>query len=356
MKKDTSVAMRTVGLDLGDTYSHFCVLDDDGEIVEQGRLRTTGTALQERFAQGPPLRVALEVGTHSPWISRLLASLGHEVIVTGGQGIPAVKRGRRKSDPSDAESLARLARVDPKLLRPVKHRSASAQQDLAVIRSRAALVRARSLLVNPVRGTVKTSGSRLQRTSTASFARQALPQLPEELRAALLPVLAAVSEVSRQIRELERRIDQLVAQRYPEARQVSQVAGVGPITSLAYVLTLEDPRRFRSRQVGAYLGMVPRKEQSGNRDPELRISKAGNKLLRGLLVQSAQYILGPFGPDSDLRRWGLALAKRGGKASKRRALVAVARRLSVLLHALWVSGTEYEPLRQAQAKAKAQAA
>jgi len=352
MREDTSVAAgQTIGLDLGDRFSQVCVLDEQGEVIEQARVRTTSAALQQRFAQLGSTRVALEVGTHSPWVSRLLAGFGHEVVVASGQGIPAVKRCRRKTDESDAEALARLARSDPRLLLPVRHRSASAQEDLAVIRSRAVLVRTRTQLVNHVRGIAKAVGTMIRRASPASFQRQVLPQLPDALRPALVPVLACIEHLSTQIREADRRVEYLIEQRHLEARRLQAVPGVGPITALTYVLTLDDPRRFRSRDVGAYLGLVPRKQQSGGRDPELRISKTGNVLLRTLLVQCAQHILGPFGKDCDLRRWGLALAARGGRTSKRRAIVAVARRLAVLLHALWISGTPYEPLRHAQAQA-----
>jgi transposase len=352
MEEHTSVATgQTVGLDLGDRFSQVCVLDAQGEVIEQARVRTTSAALQQRFAQLPPTRVALEVGTHSPWISRLLTSCGHEVVVASGQGIPAVKRCRRKTDESDAEALARLARSDPRLLLPIQHRSLTAQQDLAVIRSRAVLVRARAQLVNHVRGSAKAVGVVIRRGSTPSFARQALPQVPEALRPALLPVLASLELLNEQIRELDRHVEQLLESRYPQARRLQAVQGVGPITALTYVLTLEDPRRFKSRDVGAYLGLVPRKRQSGAHDPELHISKTGNAVLRSLLVQCGHYILGRFGEDCDLRRWGLALAARGGKTSKRRAVVAVARRLAVLLHALWISDAAYEPLRQADAQA-----
>lgn len=127
------------------------------------------------------------------------------------------------------------------------------------------------------------------------------------------------------------------------------MAGVGPVTALTYVLTIDDPARFRkSRAVGSYLGLACRRSQSGDKDPELRITKAGDPALRFLLVQAAHYILGPFGPDTDLKRWGLALATRGRKNARKRAVVAVARKLGVLLHRLWVTGTVYEPLRNSE--------
>ena len=131
-----------------------------------------------------------------------------------------------------------------------------------------------------------------------------------------------------------------------------QVKGVGPITALAYGLTLENAEHFaKSRAVGPYLGLVPKQEDSGESQPQLGISKAGDTMVRKLLVGSAHYILGPFGPDTDLRGYGLRLCERGGKNAKKRAAVAVARKLAVLLHRLWVSGEVYEPLGYASSRA-----
>jgi transposase len=168
------------------------------------------------------------------------------------------------------------------------------------------------------------------------------------LFAGLEPLLETVDHLTRTIRRMDREIERLGQERYPETQLLRQVTGVGPITALYYVLTLEDPNRFaKSRSVGAYLGLCPKQRDSGTQQPQLRITKAGDVLLRRLLVNAAQYILGPFGPDTDLRRAGLRMAERGGKAAKKRAVVAVARRRAVLLHRLWVTGEEYESLRQA---------
>jgi transposase len=162
----------------------------------------------------------------------------------------------------------------------------------------------------------------------------------------MVSLVAMVHELTLQIRGLEREIEALCEQSYPETQRLRQVSGVGALTSLAYVLTIEDPQRFRrSRSVGAYLGLQPRRRQSGEQDPLLRITKAGDPFLRRLLVQSGHYILGPFGPDTDLRRFGLRLMARGGRAGRKKALVAVARKLAVLLHRLWVTGETYEALR-----------
>ena len=272
------------------------------------------------------------------------------MIVANSFRLKVISQSNRKSDQADAELLARFARADPELLCPVRHRGKQARQDLQLLRSREALVSARVELVNHVRGAVKASGRRLPACSTASFHRKIPANLPRELVPAFQPLIEAIETLTQQIREYDARIAHACEHRYPETNRLRQVAGVGPITALCFLLTLDDPTRFHSsRMVGAYLGLQPRRRQSGDRDPNLGITKAGDEHLRRLLVNAAQYILGPFGPDTDLKRWGLELASRGGSGGKQRAVIAVARKLAVLLHALWVSGEDYEPLRQASA-------
>ncbi|NIM51351.1 MAG: IS110 family transposase [Gemmatimonadales bacterium] len=344
----------TVGLDLGDRHSQFCLVDENSGVVEEGRLRTTSVALHREFAERPPMRIVIEVGTHSPWVSRLLEHCGHEVLVANARKIRLIFVNDNKNDRIDAESLARVGRLDPQLLCPIRHRGAQAQVDLATLRSRDSLVRARTQLINHVRGAVKAVGGRLPRSSAPAFPRKVAEHIPAELRTTLNPVLEMIGRLSCEIRAADRRVERLAAERYPETERLKQVAGVGPITSLCFVLTLEDPTRFpNSRAVGAYLGMRPKRRDSGARSPQLRISKRGDTMLRRLLVGSAQYILGPFGPDCDLQRWGLRLAQRGGKNAKKRAVVAVARKLSCMLHSLWINGTEYEPFRSEKAKTAA---
>ncbi len=342
-----STATVTVGLDLGDRFSSGCVLEtESGEMREEWRLPTTRKGLARYFEGKPAMRIALEVGTHSPWVSRLLVSWGHEVLVANPRKVRLIAHNRRKSDRFDGRTLARLARLDPELLWPVRHRSSGCQQDLAVLRARAALVRARTLLVNHLRGAVKSSGGRLPSCSAASLSRQAGPCVPEGLQSTLEPILAVLGELTEQIHNYDRQVEAL-SKTYPESAALRQIAGVGSLTSLAFVLTLEDPARFaQSRQVGAYLGLTPGTRQSGECDPQMHITREGDPFLRQLLVQAAHYILGPFGPDCELRRHGLRLAQRGGKAAKKRAAVAVARKLAVVLHRLWLTQQCYEPLRE----------
>jgi transposase len=312
--------------------------------------------LQEVFGAMPRSRIALEIGTHSPWISRLLSELGHEVIVANARKVRLIGESRQKDDRLDAQTLARLARIDPQLLSPVKHRSAKAQADLTVIRARAGLVRARTALVNTARGLAKSYGKRLRGCNVRNMNPEKAEGLSPELQRALEPLLAGIEAVSERICEYNERIEQLAQQSYPQTALLKQVKGVGTLIALTYMLTLEDPHRFQSRDVGCYLGLQPGRRNSGRSEPQLHISKEGDPYLRTLLVQGAQHILGPFGVDCDLRRWGLKLAERGGRNGKKRAIVATARKLAVLLHRLWVSGEVYAPLHNSSRTTVAAAA
>jgi transposase len=337
----------TVGVDLGDQWSHYCILGLEGETLAEGQLRTTQQDVAEFFRALNAARVAMEVGTHSAWVREVICSYGHEVLVANPRLMEGSKRRKRKNDRIDANKLARLGRVDPESLHPIEHRSAEVRQDLVMLRARDALVAARTELINATRGLVKSMGARLPKCSSPSFAQKVEEAVPAQLREALLPLVRMTAALSDCINGYDEKIEKLASEKYGHTALLRQVKGVGPITALAYVLTLENPERFvKSRDVGPYLGLVPKQEDSGESQPQLGISKSGDTMLRKLLVGSAHYILGPFGPDTDLRRYGLRLCERGGKNAKKRAAVAVARKLAVLRHCLWVSGEVYEPLRQ----------
>src|SRR5438105_6009388 len=313
--------------------------------------------MREVFGSMPRCRIALETGTHSPWVSRLVSELGHEVIVAHARNVRLIGESRKKDDRLDAQTLARLARIDPQLLCPVKHRSAKAQADLTVIRARAGLVRARTALVNTARGLAKSYGERLRGCNVRNMNPEKAEALNPELQAALEPLLNGIESLSERFVEYNDRIENLAQQSYRQVAVLKQIKGVGTLIALTFLLTLEDPHRFhKSRDVGGYLGLQPGRRNSGQSEPQMHISKEGDPYLRTLLVQGAQHILGPFGPDSDLRRWGLKLAERGGKSGKKRAIIATARKLAVLLHHLWVSGKVYDPLHNSSRVAIAAAA
>jgi transposase len=339
----------TIGMDLGDCWSFYCVLDEAGKIILEQKVAMTPEAMKQTFSKIPHGLIAMETGTHSPWVSRLLTELGYKVIVAPAQKVQLITKSNRKDDRHDARTLARLARIDPELLGPVRHRSAQAQIHLTVIRARAELVRARTALVNAARGLVKSYGQRLPKCGTQQVNRELAAGLHAELREALEPLLQEVESLNERIQEYDERMEKIAKESYPHVELLKQVKGVGTQIALTYVLTLDEPHRFpKSREVGCFLGLCPGRRHSGESQPQMNISKEGDRYLRTMLVQGAHYILGPFGEDSDLRRWGLKLAARGGKNAKKRAVVAVARKLAVLLHRLWVSGEVYEPLRNSQ--------
>jgi transposase len=342
-----------IGCDIGDKQSHLCVVDGRGHVTARARLRTSREAFEAWFGSCAKARVTLEVGVHSRWVSDLLRALGHEVVVANARNVQLITKSQRKTDRRDAELLARLGRYDPFLLGPVKHRGQRAHADLAVIKARDALVTVRTRLVNHARGLVKPFGGRLPKCTAETFARKAREAVPPELEPALAPIFECLQEIQRRIFAFEQLIEKMAKEQYPETARLRQVDRVGPITSLAFVLTLEDPARFpKSRTVGAYLGLAAGSHQSGDSDPEKRITKAGDPLLRRMLVQCAQQVL-VFGRDSDLRRWGLALAARGKKAARKRAVVALARKLATLLHHLWATGAVYDPFHTSRLNAAA---
>jgi transposase len=327
--KNVSQPKLTIGLDLGDRSSWYCVLDEAGGVLLEQKLSTTPKAMKEVFGGMPRCRIGLETGMHSPWVSRLLSELGHEVIVAHARNVRLIGESRKKDDRLDAQTLARLARID-----------------LTLIRARAGLVRARTALVNTARGLAKSYGERLRGCNVRNMNPEKAEGLSPELQRALEPLLAGIESLSERIREYNERIEELAQKSYPQVALLKQIKGVGTLIALTFLLTLEDPHRFRkSRDVGCYLGLQPGRRNSGQSEPQMHISKEGDPYLRTLLVQGAHHILGPFGADSDLRRWGLKLAERGGRNGKKRAIIATARKLAVLLHRLWVSGEVYEPLR-----------
>jgi transposase len=343
----------TVGLDLGDRTSRYCILNEAGEKASEDQLPTTKTGLDSLFAKMASCRIALEVGTHSPWVSRQLAALGHEVIVANPRKVKLITQSMKKNDRMDAEQLARLARVDPKLLAPIRHRGPEAQADLAIIRARAEVVDSRTKLINAARGLVKPMGERLK-SCDADYVKESLADgLSEATQQVIRPLLKSVEELTKQIGVYEKKIQE-IAKRYPETKVLKQVNGVGTLIALTYMLTLEDAERFEhSRDVGPYLGLTRKLRDSGDSQPELGISKAGDKLLRRMLVQGAHCILRDGAPDCDLKDWGMkkvqagagkpGVGKKSSKRRKKKAAVAVARKLAVLLHRLWVTGEVYDP-------------
>jgi transposase len=336
-----------IGMDQSDKKSEICEMNySTGKIIRRTNVANDGESLSTFFSQYPhpkKIMVAMEAGTHSPWISALLSDIGFNVIIGNPRKLKFIWKSDKKSDRRDAEMLAKIARFDTELFYPISHRSRESQSVLAVIKARDALVKTRTMLITSVRGMLKSMGYRPPSCSSPSFAEKIMKEMPEEYVYAMHGTLDIIGQVSQTIKDYNKKLKNLSQEKYPETKILQQINGVGPITSLAFILTLEDPGRFsKSRHVGCYLGLVPRRDQSGEVDKQLGITKAGNTYLRSLLVQCAQYILGPFGEDCELRRFGEKLAARGGKAAKKKALIAVARKLSILLHRLWADNATYE--------------
>jgi transposase len=335
---------------LGDKTSRYFVLDSEGAVKAERSVPTTKKGMSQAFANMVCSRIAMEVGTHSPWVSRLLQSFGHEVIVANARRVRLISHSSRKNDKQDAKLLARLARVDPSLLSPIRHRGEQAQEHLAMIKARAALVEGRTALVNTARGLTKPFGERLGKCDADQMGVGKLAGLPAGLQTVLEPLLVTVETMTENIQGYDKQLAEIARGHYPETALLEQISGVGQLIALTFILTLDDPNRFRrSREVGCFLGLRPKQRDSGESQPQLGISKEGDVYLRKLLVQGAHCILSRRGPDTDLKRWGLKLAGQGNKNAKKRALVAVARKLAILLHHLWVTGEVYEPLRNSQA-------
>ena len=280
----------TIGLDLSDKTGLFVVIDAAGAVVQEGKVMLTRTGVAGVFGARQPCRIAIEVGTHSPWLSRELEGLGYEVIVANARQVGLIARGRKKTDRVDAETLARAARFDPRLLKPIHHRGEEAQADLAMLRARKALLQSRTRLVVSARGMVKAVGGRLPKCSADYFVAKVRDHLPQLLRPALEPLLVAIAQLTEQIKGMTRDLKKLAEQRYPETHLLSQVPGVGLICSLTYVLTLEEPARFgRSRQVGAYLGLTARQHRSRRAEAAAADHQVRRCLPGSVLVQSAQH-------------------------------------------------------------------
>jgi transposase len=347
--KRTTRGMRYIGLDIGDRFSHYAVRNSVGAILEEKRLPSTEVALRKSFTPFKGNRLLMEVGTHSPWMQRVLRELGIDARVCEARSAAEANRYGRKTDVRDARLLSELLRTDSHLVRLVEHRSTEDQATWAVIQSRDALVRSRTALVNQARGICKSWGRRLPGCTTSAFNAQTWFHVPEELRPALSPLYEQILETTERINEYDKKIAACIQETHPEVERLTEIHGVGNLTALAFVLAVGNVKRFqRSRDIGAYFGLVPKKRASGDVDPQLGISKRGNETVRRLLVGAAHYILGPFNKtESDLRTFGVRI-QGGGTDSrrKRRAVVAVARKLAVVMGALLINEQPYRAVRK----------
>lgn len=345
----------TIGIDVGDQRSHSCVVDASRTVLEEFSFATAELERCRKLRR-EPCQIILEVGPHSRWMQKSLERLGHTVRVVDARKIQLISRSNTKTDKRDARTLAQLGAGVPELLGDIKHRSEQAQADLTVLLTRDHFIQLRTATINRVRGVLKSTGVKVPRMSTKVFHARVDKLVPARLQSGVLPLLEELKTLHQRIRALDKEIGS-IAERYPAVAKLIAVQGVGTLTALAFVLSLDDPSRFRkSRDVGPFIGLTPRKRASGEADPQLSITRSGNPYLRRILVQAAHYILGPFGPDCLLRCHGMRIHASGGKHAKKRAAVAVARKLAVVLHRLWMSETPYDPWHGAQAPATADGA
>lgn len=356
MKKFTftagTSAKKTLGFDLGDRRSHYCLLDRKGREIDQAVVETTPPSLKAFFKRMKGVRLVLEMGTHACWIADLAEEVGLEVLIANPRSFELLTKSYRKTDARDCQLLADAGRMSPQLLSPIVRRPKECRVDLSALRSRKCLVECRTKLVNHVRGVLKFHALRAPSCSPESFHRKVLAVIPKELEMALLPAVQSVEFMNQQIKSLEVQTEKMAKERYPITSTFEDVAGVGTIVSSTFAMTIGDPDRFPdARTVGAYIGMVPRQQSSGDSTPELSITKAGDGEVRRTLTIASNYIMGPFGPDCDLRRFGLRMidnGRRKGKNAKKRAIIAVARKLAVLLLHLWKTGAKYDPFHLAR--------
>jgi len=326
----------TIGIDLGDKSHETCTINPEGEIVERGSLLNNKDDLLRFSCDNQGATIIMEAGCHSPWISRLFTQQSHKVIVANPRKLRAIYESDHKNDQRDAEMLARIGRFDRKLLYGIDHKSEEHQRALKIIDARDVLVSARVKLINSVRGSLKSLGIILQsRWSSDAFARKAAEFLEDEDYALVAPLLETIADLTERIKAEDKRIDAMIDKDYPAAQKLMSIPGVGPITALSFVLIIGSPDRFdKAREVGPYLGLVPGRDQSGDTDKPMRITKAGNRMLRRLLVSCAQYTLGKFGPDSELKESGQRKIATGSKIAKKKAVIKTARKLAVLMLAL----------------------
>ena len=348
----TSTVQACLGLDLGDEKSHYCLVGCEGEVELRGVVPTERGALAGLVGGLPAARVVIEASTHSHWVASLMRSLRAEVYVANPRRLPLITRSSRKNDRNDAEQLARIGRLDVELLSPVQLRNDECMRERARLRSRSLLVRTRVRVINSIRSTLKVFGLKVPRCA-AQYASQRFPAaIPPDLQSIIDPLVLTLQTLDEQIQRFDREVALQAKQHFPATSALQQVHGVGPQVSLSFVTTLVDPRRFKNaRSVGAFVGLTPRSHQSGQRDPRLGVSKEGDPALRSLLVTAATHILRKSSPDSDLKRYGRRIAASGTPRDKNRARIAVARKLAVLLHRLWLTGEVYEPLRNAKVAA-----
>jgi len=336
-----------IGMDVSEKSIEICALSSKSDMSKNIKIANTPKSVN-KFIDGYTgdksfLVFAIETGTHSPWLEELISMKGCKVYVCNARKLRMIWQSDQKSDTRDATMLANMLKFNPKLLYPIKHQKKETRIDLSVIKCRDALVRSRTSMMNCIRGQLRSFGVDTSSLKPYNFSSLAAKIIPNELRCTMDGILAQIKLLELEIRNYDKKIEEL-CKKYPVTEKFRNIKGVGPLVSLVFALIISNPERFkRGRHLSSYLGLVPRRYQSGATDRQLSITKAGNCLLRRLLVQSANYIMGPFGQECDLREFGMKIRARGNNIAKKKAKVAVARKLAILMLKLWLSEEEYIP-------------
>jgi transposase len=342
-----------VGIDIGDKYLQVCEIDAD-DVVTGGRFVSTESKLREQFEGRERRRIIVEMGSSTRWIAELLRSLGHEVLIVDPRRIKLISGSLYKDDKVDALTLALLGTEAPRLLKTVPLRDLEHQKALTLVRARACAVTGRTRVINSLRGMLKPYGYRIPKSATSTLVSWLNETLDAEILPLIQPLLGLLETSDIQIGRYDKEAKQLLPKLAPEAVRLCEIPGVGPITALYFAALIGNPERFRkARDVGSYLGLCRRRDDSGEHRSELRITKAGDRYMRALLVNCAAQIMGPFGKESDLRTWGLKKMGGGTRVEKRKAKVALARKLSVIMLTLWKSGASYDRFHQTKNVARA---
>jgi len=330
--------MQYIGIDLHLKQSFICILNEKGEKVEELILPSKKKLLETYFSDIETSTICIEAGSHSPWVDRLLTELGHIVYVGQPRKIRLIAESTLKNDRLDAEVLARLVRADPKLISPIQHRSEETQILRSTLRVRSVILQSRSRAINCVRGLLRTFGISFPVGYPEAFPRRVREkELPDSLKEMVAPLLETIEYLSQKVAILDKKIENTVVTD-PITKSFQEIPGIGPIIAFAFVTCIDNPDRFgKSRSVGAFLGLRPRLRESGGKTQLGRISKEGDVGLRSLLVQGAQAML-RSNKSCALKSWAENLIPRIGK---RKATVALARKLAVVMHRMWVTNQPY---------------
>lgn len=343
-----------VGVDVSEKHLNLCEIDGDDAVCES-RMANSSKKLLEHFQGKAKRRIIIEVGAHTRWIAELLEQLGHQVLIVDPRRTKLISGSLYKDDRIDAMTLAMLGRDAPALLKTVPLRRLESQMVLTLVRARASAVKGRTRIVNTVRGVLKPYGYTIPKDSRgATFTAYIRETLDQALLRIVEPLLVLIETFNAQIKRYDDDVALVLPRLAPDTVHLTQINGVGALTVLYFVALIGDPHRFASnRDIGPYLGLCRKRQDSGDYKSELGITKAGDSLMRALLANCASYLLGPFGQDSDIRRWGLKKVGGGSRAEKKKAKIAVARKLAVVMLTLWKTGRPYTPFHKSHEAKKA---